>query len=194
MRIGVCGTKGGSGKSTIAGLLALALADSGHSVAVRDADPQKTLETWLTSLPDRGVNQRAGWLYLGDDKEPEYHISDYPPASPESLLGILGDEWDLLLVPCRPSVADTWSIRSWIEKLGAHNGRVRLVMNAMDNSANCQPRNLGAMLEGITAKRTKATLSRRACYTQAMLLGWRALDEKARSEVLSLALEINSIK
>lgn len=194
MRIAVCGTKGGSGKSTMAGLLALAYADAGHSVAVRDSDPQKTLETWITSLPDRKVRHRAGWFYLGDEREPEYHISDYPPASPDALMGMLGSEWDLLLVPCRPAVADTWSIRSWIEKLGAHNGRVRIVMNAMDNSSNCQPKNLSVLLEGITAKRTKSTLSRRACYTQAMTLGWRALDEKARGEVLSLALEINSIK
>lgn len=190
MRIGVCGTKGGSGKSTLAGLLALSLADAGKTIAVKDSDPQKTLHTWLSSLSEPKAKAKDGWLTLGEG-EPDVMISDYPPASPDALLSMLGTEWDLLLVPCRPAVADIWSIRSWLEKLQGYNGKVRLVMNALDNSSISKAGSLDTLLKGIKTPRTKASLSRRACYSYAMVGGWKALDEKAKSEVLSLALEIS---
>jgi chromosome partitioning protein len=190
MRIGVCGTKGGSGKSTLAGLLALSLADAGKTIAVKDSDPQKTLYTWLSSLSEPKAKVRDGWLTLGEG-EPDVMISDYPPASPDALLPMLGTEWDLLLVPCRPAVADIWSIRSWLEKLKGYNGKVRLVMNCLDNSSISKAGSLDTLLKGIRTPRTKASLSRRACYSYAMVGGWKALDEKAKSEVLSLALEIS---
>jgi hypothetical protein len=63
-------------------------------------------------------------------------------------------------------------------------------MNALDNSSISKADALGGLLEGIKTPRTKASLSRRACYAYAMDKGWRALDEKAKREVLSLALEI----
>jgi len=162
MRIAVCGTKGGSGKSTLAGLLALGLANAGRVVAVKDSDPQGTLTAWLTTLDDPEAKEKDGWILLGKG-EADFHISDFPPASPEALLKMLGTEWDLLLVPCRPALADIWSIRSFLEKLEGYNGKVRLVMNALDNSSISKADALGGLLEGIKTPRTKASLSRRAC-------------------------------
>jgi cellulose biosynthesis protein BcsQ len=148
-------------------------------------------------------------------------ITDFPPASPDALLkminaskgygtgtateGVKGhtepwrtpeensfEEWfDVLLVPCRPALADIWSIRSFLEKLDGYKGKVRLVMNALDNSSISKAGSIDTLLKGIKTPRTKATLSRRACYSYAMAGGWPALDEKAKSEVLSLALELS---
>lgn len=191
MRIAVCGTKGGSGKSTLAGLLALCLADAGRSVAVKDSDPQNTLTDWFEKLEEPKVQRKGEWLHLGTG-ETEFHISDFPPASPDSLLGMLGAEWELVLVPCRPALADIWSIRSWLEKLEGYKGKVRLVMNALDNSTFSKAESISRLLqsEGIKTPRTKASLSRRSCYAVSMLGGWDSLDEKAKKEVLSLALEV----
>lgn len=200
MRIAVCGTKGGSGKSTLAGLLALCFSDAGKYVIAGDKDPQKTLTTWL-----RSVGGKEGNVPLAKEMAPceittlgsvtleqgAIHITDYPPASPDVLLSLLGTAWDYVLVPCRPAVADIWSIRSWLERLQGYNGKVRLVMNALDNSAISKAEGLDSLLKGIKTPRTRATLSRRACYSYAMVNGWKALDEKAKSEVLSLALEIS---
>lgn len=208
MRIAVCGTKGGSGKSTLAGLLALCFADAGRAVITGDRDPQATLTTWLRSVGGRpaGSAWREGDVTkLGElDKKLNedglgwftyaIHIEDFPPASPDALLKMIerGEKpYDLLLIPCRPAVADIWSIRSFLEKLKGYKGKVRLVMNALDNSSLSKSGSLDALLEGIETPRTKASLSRRACYSMAMVNGWKALDEKAKSEVLSLALEIS---
>lgn len=213
MNIAVCGTKGGSGKSTLAGLLALCFADAGKAVIACDRDPQATLTTWLRSVGGRkaGSAWREGDVTkLGevDKKQNEdglgwstyaIGIEDFPPASPDVLaemLHIFGDKkeaqhWDIILVPCRPAVADIWSIRSFLDKLGGYKGKVRLVMNALDNSSISKAGSLDSLLEGIKTPRLKASLSRRACYSYAMVNGWKALDEKAKSEVLSLALEIS---
>jgi len=208
MRIAVCGTKGGSGKSTLAGLLALCLADADKYVVTLDRDPQATLSTWLRGLggkdgsakPTPNENEPYGRTTLGDysntsASKPQIVIADFPPASPEALLKMLNEKggftWDILLVPCRPAVADIWSIRSFLDKLEGYNGKVRLVMNALDNSSISKAGSLDSLLEGIKTPRLKASLSRRACYSYAMVNGWKALDEKAKSEVLSLALEIS---
>ena len=209
MRIAVCGTKGGSGKSTLAGLLALGFADAGKKVVAIDQDPQATLTTWLRSVggkpapwakKEKGMESVSlSWTTLGQwGKDTEatncIWINDFPPASPQVLLKMLvgGQEpYDLLLIPCRPALADIWSIRSFLEKLDGYNGKVRLVMNALDNSSISKAGNIETLLEGVKIPRTKATLSRRACYSYAMAGGWPALDEKAKSEVLSLALEVS---
>jgi hypothetical protein len=207
MRIGVCGTKGGSGKSTLAGLLALCFADAGRGVVGIDNDPQATLTTWLRSVGGKPAPWGEGkkglegvalsWTTLNrtdNDGKETFWVTDFPPASPDALLKMIdrGNEpYDLLLVPCRPAVADIWSIRSWLEKLKGYNGKVRLVMNCLDNSSISKAGNLDTLLKGIRTPRTKASLSRRACYSYAMVGGWKALDEKAKSEVLSLALEIS---
>jgi cellulose biosynthesis protein BcsQ len=149
------------------------------------------------------------WGKDGSDSDAIW-INDFPPASPEPLLKMIDrinpSEWykpfsemqghkrvdiyDVLLIPCRPALADIWSIRSFLEKLDGYKGKVRLVMNALDNSSISKAGSIDTLLKGIKTPRTKATLSRRACYSYAMAGGWPALDEKAKSEVLSLALEI----
>jgi len=208
MRIAVCGTKGGSGKSTLAGLLALCLADAGRKVCAIDQDPQATLTIWLRSVGGKPAPWGKGekelkelertwtcvgeWGKDGSDSDAIW-INDFPPASPQVLLQMLGKgekPHDLLLIPCRPALADIWSIRSFLEGLDGYNGKVRLVMNALDNSSISKAGSIESLLKGINTPRTKATLSRRACYSYAMAGGWPALDEKAKSEVLSLALEI----
>jgi len=207
MRIAVCGTKGGSGKSTLAGLLALCFADVGKTIYAIDKDPQNTLSTWLRSIGGKATSKSGvPWTSLNSEAKDDQSdssnlewkkncvwITDFPPASPEALLKMLNEttEWDLLLVPCRPALADIWSIRSFLEKLEGYNGKVRLVMNALDNSSISKAGNIETLLKGVKIPRTKATLSRRACYSYAMAGGWPALDEKAKSEVLSLALEVS---
>jgi cellulose biosynthesis protein BcsQ len=208
MRIAVCGTKGGSGKSTLAGLLALCLADANKYVETLDRDPQATLSTWLRGLggkdpsltPTPNEKEPYGRTNIGNYSNasatsPKIVIADFPPASPDALLRMLNEKsgfaWDVLLVPCRPALADIWSIRSFLEKLDGYKGKVRLVMNALDNSSISKAGSLQTLLKGIKTPLTKATLSRRACYSYAMAGGWPALDEKAKSEVLSLALELS---
>jgi cellulose biosynthesis protein BcsQ len=210
MRIAVCGTKGGSGKSTLAGLLALCFADAGKGVLAVDADPQATLTTWMRSVGGIQTTINCGQdeifpagTRLGAEVKDGTHIRiiDFPPASPDALLkimkgamgtrGEMSDWFDVLLVPCRPALADIWSIRSFLEKLDGYKGKVRLVMNALDNSSISKAGSIDTLLKGIKTPRTKATLSRRACYSYAMAGGWPALDEKAKSEVLSLALELS---
>jgi len=166
---------------------------------------------WTTLNSEKKDDQRTNSIW----------ITDFPPASPDALLkminaskgygtgtdteGVRGhtepwrtpeensfEEWfDVLLIPCRPAVADIWSIRSFLEKLKGYKGKILLVMNALDNSSISKAGSLDSLLEGIKTPRTKASLSRRACYSYAMVSGWKALDEKAKSEVLSLALEIS---
>lgn len=219
MRIAVCGTKGGSGKSTLAGLLALCFADAGRKVCAIDQDPQATLTTWLRSVGGKPAPWGKGkkeleevyrtWTCVGEWEKNEspsddhIWINDFPPASPQVLLKMLGradyptangkqyELYDYLLIPCRPAVADIWSIRSFLAELDGYNAKVRLVMNALDNSLMSKAGSIESLLEGVKTPRTKATLSRRTCYSVSMVSGWKALDEKAKSEVLSLALELS---
>jgi chromosome partitioning protein len=51
--ITVAQQKGGSGKTTIAANLAVALIQRGHSVAVLDTDPQGSLGRWFMTRRER---------------------------------------------------------------------------------------------------------------------------------------------
>ncbi|MFC1452499.1 ParA family protein [Verrucomicrobiota bacterium] len=50
MNILLCNGKGGTGKTTMAVLLAHALAEAGRRVAVLDLDPQATARNWLREM------------------------------------------------------------------------------------------------------------------------------------------------
>ena len=53
MNILLCNGKGGTGKTTMAVLLAHALAEAGKRVAVLDLDPQGTARAWLREYDQR---------------------------------------------------------------------------------------------------------------------------------------------
>lgn len=116
MIIALCGQKGGSGKSTIAILIAAELAARGQRVLLVDADPQGTARTWGESAGKDGptvIAMAAGFhraeqlprLAMGY----EHVVIDTAPRLGDVQRSALVVS-DVALLPCGPSAPDAWAL------------------------------------------------------------------------------------
>jgi chromosome partitioning protein len=183
MIITLANGKGGSGKTTLAVLLAHALAESGKAVSVLDLDPQGTATNWLRESGSKVAMYDPARKY-------EAVFIDTPPrveALPRALASC-----SVAVLVCSPSPADLWTTRDTAAAIRPHlprGARLRLLFNGVLHNT-VLARDLPAIAERIGVQALKSTISRRQCYQHAALLGWQALDGDAREEIRRAALEI----
>jgi len=184
MNITLCNGKGGTGKTTLAVLLAYGLAESGKRIALLDLDPQGTARKWLKEYDDSKVTEYEP----GQDYDAVF--IDTPPRL-EALPAALAS-CSVALIVCSPSPADLWTTQTTAAAIRPHlpkGARLRLLFNAVLHHS-VLARDLPALAERIGVKALVATISRRQCYQHSALLGWRALDTAAREEIFKAALEV----
>jgi cellulose biosynthesis protein BcsQ len=104
--IAVTGDKGGVGKSTISALLAQWFTLQNYSVNLLDADPNRTIYTWLEKC------KGAGYDFCVAEKDADILIVDTAGTSGSSLIQHVKDA-DLIIVPFQPHVADLEIVIGW---------------------------------------------------------------------------------
>ena len=184
MNITLCNGKGGTGKTTLAVLLAHALAEAGKRVAVLDLDPQGTARNWLKEWEGNKVAEYE------PGAEYDAVFIDTPPRL-DTLPAALAS-CSVAVIVCSPSPADLWATRSTATAIRPHlpkGARLRLLFNGVQTNTVLS-RDLPALAERIGVKALSTAISRRQCYQHAALLGWHALDAAAREEVFKAALEV----
>ena len=145
--IGVCGRKGGSGKTTTAVHLAAELASRGFSVALVDCDPQGSANHW--SQPGKlpmpvhhrkldGSQSVATWSKDIRSLPAEYLVLDSPPHLDAALGGVIGLS-DVAAIPCGPSGLDLIAtaetvalVRKIREARGSDGPLITLIPNRVD--------------------------------------------------------------
>lgn len=187
MTITLCNGKGGSGKTTLSILLASALTEAGHHVAVRDCDPQATATRWIGELSTLKV--------AADGETYDALIIDTPPRLDSRALHDSLAQSDLAILVTSPSPADLWTSRDTVKALSSHFPnllRARVLFNQVQ-AKTVLSRDLAEMAERIGLRALTSIIHRRQAYQHAALLGWKALNAEAREEVLKVALEIAAI-
>jgi len=190
MRLAVANSKGGTGKTTLAALLALSLHRARRVVSVRDYDEQQGLIGWLEHVEKKGVPlQRigAGHVVIGEGA-PTHEIGDFPPESPGQLAARVAD-WERVLVPTRPSPIDVKSAAAFIKALPDPN-RALVLWNCLDTSNLSHPDALAAMLKPHGLRALAAGLKARAAYRYAQSQGIDALGGDARTELVDVGMEV----
>jgi chromosome partitioning protein len=149
--IAVGGTKGGTGKSTVATNLAVLLSVSGHDVLLVDADEQGTA-TDFTAMRNQGRPEGAGFTCIALKGRalvtetrrlaPKYDhvVIDVGAGDTASQRGALAVS-ELFLVPLAPRSFDVWTvdkIAGLIEEARVTNPDLRAlaVINRADSTGN----------------------------------------------------------
>ncbi len=199
--------KGGSGKTTLAAHLAVALAKkSGEPVAILDVDPQGSLGTWFEAREDNfgedntGLEFRtaSGWGARREArslaKSHGYVVIDTPPKTDSDAKPAI-DAADFVIVPIQPTPVDLWATSQTIEMAAREDTPALLVLNRVPPRASLT----GEMADAIAASgydALTARLGNRTVFASAMGRG-RAVTEdapssKAAQEVALLIEELVS--
>ena len=128
--------KGGSGKTTLSGHLAVEAERSGMGpVALIDTDPQGSLAQWWNARQcEIPLFAQAGILDLGDALEHlekagvKLAVIDTPPAITASILRVVAHA-DLVLVPTRPSPHDLRAVGATVDIAEKHGKPLVFVVN-----------------------------------------------------------------
>ena len=188
MNILLCNGKGGTGKTTMAVLLAHALAEAGRSVAVLDLDPQGTARAWLRECESKKVAEyESGTEYDAVFIDTAPRLDALPAALARCSVAVL---------VCSPSPADLWTTRDTAAAMRPHlpkGARLRILFNGV-MAHTLLARDLPDLAERIGVEALTTTISRRQCFQHAALMGWQALDQAAREELFRAALELVTMR
>ena len=186
LRVVFCNGKGGTGKTTVCMLIAMALAKAGRRVGVLDLDPQGTAADWI-----RASGGMDGGLELcgGNTSEKDVLLVDTPPR--HETLSKNAAKGDVVIVVASPSPNDLLATRRCAESV---DGRMtRLLFNNVKKGTTLAS-HLKELSGKVGVETLKSVVHNRQCYQYAALNGWRALTPDAREEILNAAVEMVSLK
>ncbi len=202
--------KGGAGKTTLAAHLAVAIAETGKSVAVVDIDPQASLSSWWQMREEAGlpaptnargkgglsVHEVTGWrTAAGVEKLARDHdvvVVDSPPHA-ETEAKIAVRVADLVLVPLQPSPMDFWATQATLDLAAAEKTKALLVLNRVPPRAALTEAML-SRIQDLGAKVAKARIGNRVALAAALLEGRGVTEYQKRgtaaAEIKALAAEV----
>ncbi|MBK5928897.1 ParA family partition ATPase [Rhodobaculum claviforme] len=199
--ITVAQQKGGSGKTTLAINLAVAMAQQGARVALLDTDPQGSLGRWFLARRDGGTEDfefatASAWgvsyecerLQRGADVV----IVDTPPKADADLRPALRVA-SLVVVPVSMSHMDIWATEGVLDLCRREGKRALVVLNRTRPGTRLAAE-VGAAARAMEADLAEATLANRVAYAEALGRGRAAVEgpraAPARAEVGALRAEI----
>lgn len=200
--VAVAQTKGGSGKTTLAAHLAVALSP-GRSVAILDIDPQGSLGQWFERRETRLGEGRTGLTFRTASgwgarrearilaREHDLVVVDTPPKSDLEARQAL-ESAALVAIPVQPSAVDLWATRATLD-LVAGGPAPLLVLNRVPARARALDA-VAAEIRALGAPLAATTLGNRVAFASGMGIGATAGEvapgDKADAEVAALAAEI----
>lgn len=202
--------KGGAGKTTLAAHLAVAIAETGKSVAVVDIDPQASLSSWWQMREDLGVpvptNGRGkgslgvhavtGWRTAAEveklARDHDVVLVDSPPHA-ETEAKIAVRVADLVLIPLQPSPMDFWATQATLDLAASEKTKALLILNRVPPRASLTEAMLSRIKE-MGAKVAKGRIGNRVALAASLLEGMGVTEFQKRgtaaSEIKTLAAEV----
>jgi chromosome partitioning protein len=196
--------KGGTGKTTVAAHLAVALLQRGKSVAILDVDPQGSLGEWFEArerhLGDAATGMRfrtaSSWGARREARDlardHDFVVVDTPPKSDSEARPAI-EAANLVAVPIQPSPVDLWSTDSTLAMIARERVSGLLVINRVTQRAKLAAEMI-AVIRGLGCVAADAQLGNRIGFAASMGRGSTVLElepsGKGAQEVQALAEEI----
>ncbi len=135
--IAVASQKGGAGKTTLSGHLAVEAEKAGSGpVALIDTDPQGSLSQWWNARVEKtpafakvGVFDLQSALQHLERSGIRLAVIDTPPAITDAISHVIAQA-HLVVVPCRPSPHDLRSVGATVDLADRHKKPLIFVVNA----------------------------------------------------------------
>lgn len=181
--ITVAQQKGGSGKTTIAVNLAVALSRADHSVAVLDTDPQGSMGRWFLAREEAGDPGMefgtasawgAGYECKKMRKSHEFVIVDTPPKVDSDLRPALRES-SLVVVPVATSQVDLWALDSILELAERVDVPSIVVLNRFKAGTRVSD-DVEKALEERQVRRADTVLGNRVIYAETLGQGKGVLE------------------
>jgi chromosome partitioning protein len=184
--IAVASQKGGSGKTTLAGHLAVQAERAGEgAVALIDADPQGSLADWWNEREDPTpvfVHTSAQRLEKDVDELRELGIKlliiDTPPAITATISDVIRVS-DMVVIPTRPSPHDLRSVGRTVELVEALNKPLVFVVNGATPRARITSEAAIALSQHGTL--APSIIHQRVDFAASMIDGRTVMELDARS-------------
>ena len=136
--IAIANLKGGVGKTTVAVMIAEALAERGESTLLVDADPQGSAWKWDTTAAEDGRPLRCQTLPLpardvarrlpGVRAEHRHVVIDTPPGDVHIVAGA-AEAADVVLIPCGSTLLDIDRVGATLELAGELGKPAALILS-----------------------------------------------------------------
>jgi chromosome partitioning protein len=202
--ITVAQQKGGSGKTTVAAHIAVALIHRGKSVAVLDVDPQGSLGEWFearerclggaaTGLRFRTASAWGARREARDlARDHDFVVVDTPPKSDSEARPAI-EAANLVAVPVQPTPVDLWSTDSTLAMIARERVSGLLVINRVTQRAKLATEMIAA-IRRLGCVAANSQLGNRVGFAASMGKGSTVLElepsSKAAQEVQALAEEM----
>jgi chromosome partitioning protein len=203
--ITVAQQKGGSGKTTVAAHLAVALARRDTvRVALLDVDPQGSLGEWFEArerrLGERGTGMgfrtASGWgarrEAMGLARDYDLVVVDTPPKSDLEAKPAI-EAASLVVVPIQPTPIDFWSSAATLKIIAREKAPALVILNRVPPKARISD-DMIAEIVGLGAPVADARIGNRVAFAASMGLGATVVEtepgSKGALEVEALAREI----